>query len=85
MDTLVIELRTNSIPDHNSWAVTSTSISQQDIRVKFPKVPVLLTLDSALQQPVKAGDNGFALNGVALHNPYNMDSCCDQTFDKADS
>jgi len=45
----------------------------------------LLSMTASMQQPVKDGDNGFALNGVTFQNPYSMDTCCDATFDRAKS
>ena len=79
-----IELETNSVADHNLWALSDPGyVKVEDIRARFPAVPTLLSMQAALNQPVIFGAIGFATNGVALRNPYNRNTCCDGTFSRA--
>ena len=81
----MLQLETKSIPDHNAWGINFDTIEEQDIRVRFPRSPSLLSMVDSLNQPVKPGDNGFALNGVTFTSPYNPQTCCDNTFDMAEN
>lgn len=66
-----------SLKDHNAWTGSASRIAGQNILIKVPKHPVLLPMTESLNQPVKEKDIGYALNGVAIFNPYNMQTCCD--------
>jgi len=35
----IIEISSNSIPDHNAWSISSDTIQIQNVRVQFPTAP----------------------------------------------
>ena len=79
-----IQLETNSIADHNLWVNSNMGyVEEDDIRVQFPAVPTLLSMQESLNQPSQIDGMGFAVNGVTLRNPYNSNTCCDATFARA--
>ena len=59
-------IKTNGIPDHNSWAITGGTshirISEPHNEFSIPAVPKLVSIEQALTQVVPQGFDAGELN-----------------------